>query len=217
MGFVGSDKLNEKKLGGRYLNLGEFTIASAGCRLVVASDDPVRKIGNSIATSYPNLTRQWIDNTSWGQRKPPEVVITPSGSVEAYLRLGVADTIVDIRESGQTLTNNGVVWWEEIEPINTLMTWREGQEELELDVNSLYLALRRIESRKQNGDSLTSVLLKNRNELVKKIGSEAAEFIQDLVLEKSEELVLEGQDVLYSISVALSSMNSSLIESLNIL
>ena len=228
MGFVGSDKIDEAQLGCRYNNLSDQIIADAGCSLVVASNDEYeRPISRNarIATSYPNLTRWWLNGSIWAS-PGPKIVEVPSGSVEAYVKLGVADTIVDIRESGQTLDDNSLSYFREIEPITTRLVWRSGEYEPELNVDRLYEALRGIERRKIPvgyfrerrhviGATTTQLLYNSRNELVKKLSSEMGEFVQALVLESENGLVNEGQDVLYAIAVALSSADRSLIESLN--
>ncbi|MDR8394475.1 ATP phosphoribosyltransferase [Aliifodinibius sp. S!AR15-10] len=65
--------------------------------------------GKTIATSYPNLTRNYL------KRKGVESkIVTISGAVEIAPRLEVADAICDLVSTGNTLKANGL---EEIETI----------------------------------------------------------------------------------------------------
>jgi ATP phosphoribosyltransferase len=224
VGFVGSDKIDEQQLAGRWRNIGDQIVASAKCDLVVAGGDQYGRVGKRIATSYPYLPQRWLHSRMWGYK--PDIVVTPSGSVEAYVGMAACDTVVDIRESGKTLADNELAVLEEIEPISTKLVWREGDKEPELDVNGLYAALSRIngskrpvgyyqEDRHLIGKSVTAKLFNSRNALVKKLGEEVAEVIQDVVKENGYGLVLEASDLIYVLSVALCSQGKSLIEVLN--
>jgi len=57
--------------------------------------------GQRIATTYPRLLRRWL-----GQREVAAEVVTLSGSVEIAPRLGTADAICDLVQSGVTLAAN---------------------------------------------------------------------------------------------------------------
>lgn len=57
--------------------------------------------GQRIATSYPRLLQQWLD-----RNQVHATIVTLSGSVEIAPRLGSADLICDLVESGATLTAN---------------------------------------------------------------------------------------------------------------
>jgi len=77
-----------------------------GCRLeaAVPEESPVASLeelaGASVATVYPHLTRQLL---------PFEVeLVDVTGSVEIAPRLGLADAIVDLVSSGNTLRTNGL-------------------------------------------------------------------------------------------------------------
>lgn len=219
IGFVGSDKIDEAQLGGRWSNMASASIPSAECWMVLAAKTPFCELGElRIATSYPNLTSEWL------MRKPEEisakdarVVLETSGATEGYFGVNGTNSIVDIREKGKTLYDNGYSSAEEIEPIKTKMIWRIGREEPVLSLNGLCGALNRIQGRNLSGttETTTGLLLKDRNELVKKLGSEMSEFIADLASGSDNGLVDEAQDVIYALSIALESRNKSLIEALN--
>ncbi|MGO1719422.1 MAG: ATP phosphoribosyltransferase [Luteimonas sp.] len=71
---------------------------------------PEQLRGRRIATSYPQLVRQWLE----AQRIQAEVVLL-SGSVEIAPRLGQADLVCDLVSSGATLAAN------QLKPVLTLL------------------------------------------------------------------------------------------------
>lgn len=103
--------------------LREFALARPGCAALAASDGlgfgqcrlalaipraepwrgPASLAGRRIATSYPRLLRAWLA----GQGIEAEIV-TMSGSVEIAPRLGAADLVCDLVQSGATLEANGL-------------------------------------------------------------------------------------------------------------
>jgi len=76
------------------------------CRLEVAvpEESPVAAIdelaGASVATVYPRLVRELLP--------VPVSLVDVTGSVEVAPRLGLADAIVDLVSSGNTLRTNGL-------------------------------------------------------------------------------------------------------------
>ncbi|HEX7325170.1 MAG TPA: ATP phosphoribosyltransferase [Rhodanobacteraceae bacterium] len=82
-------------------------LAFGACRLAIAVPDdraydgPAALGGLRIATSYPNLLRQWLDANAVAA-----TVVTLAGSVEIAPRLGTADAICDLVQSGATLRAN---------------------------------------------------------------------------------------------------------------
>lgn len=77
------------------------------CRLSLALPQdqpwtaPAQLAGQRIATSYPLLLRQWLD-----AQGIDAAIVTLSGSVEIAPRLGTADLICDLVQSGGTLVAN---------------------------------------------------------------------------------------------------------------
>ena len=77
------------------------------CRLSIAVpqervyDGPASLAGMRLATSYPNLLRDWLRRTGVAAE-----VVTLAGSVEIAPRLGTADAICDLVQSGATLVAN---------------------------------------------------------------------------------------------------------------
>ena len=80
------------------------------CRMVVAGrPDSIGRPGLRVATKYPSTTEKFFH-----QRGEAVEVIPLSGSVELAPALGLADRIVDLVETGNTLRDNGLVVLEEI-------------------------------------------------------------------------------------------------------
>lgn len=109
LGIVGRNVLEEYALGQpggaairelRGLGFGQ-------CRLALAlpEDEPwsgPRQLeGKRIATGYPRLLQQWLDAEG-----VEASIVTLSGSVEIAPRLGTADAVCDLVQSGRTLVAN---------------------------------------------------------------------------------------------------------------
>ncbi|WP_240097819.1 ATP phosphoribosyltransferase [Thermomonas flagellata] len=112
LGIVGRNVLqeqaSERRRAGRGANVREWrALGFGGCRLALAVPQdwawqgPAQLQGRRIATSYPALTRDWLD----AQGVQAEVVVL-SGSVEIAPRLGQADVVCDLVSSGATLAAN---------------------------------------------------------------------------------------------------------------
>ena len=81
------------------------------CRLVVAEprslserDDPARWSWVRVATKYPHLTEQYFSN-----RGIQVEIVRLDGSIELAPLVGLAERIVDLVQSGETLRANGLV------------------------------------------------------------------------------------------------------------
>ena len=108
LGIVGRNVLEE--FGGRDDAIALRGLRDLGfgrCRLAIAVPQdftyagPVSLAGLRIATSYPNLLRGWLDRQGVEAK-----IVTLSGSVEIAPRLGTADAICDLVQSGATLIAN---------------------------------------------------------------------------------------------------------------
>lgn len=119
VGFAGSDKLDEATLAGELSpRIGRIACIDAGCSLIVAGTvEAILKPDMQIATSYPLQAKEWLDQNGYTDISIP--TFTPKGKVEAYIGLGFADAIVDIRESGESLVQNGILYWKPIQNVTT--------------------------------------------------------------------------------------------------
>jgi ATP phosphoribosyltransferase len=101
-GITGADLVRERGASVREL----LRLGFGGCRLEAAVPEESRiqsleqLAGATVATVYPRLARELL---------PVEVeLVDVSGSVEIAPRLGLADAIVDLVSSGNTLRTNGL-------------------------------------------------------------------------------------------------------------
>jgi len=101
-GITGIDLVRER--GAQVSEL--LKLGFGGCRLAAAvpEESPAQSVadlaGFSVATVYPRLTRELL---------PFDVdLVDVTGSVEIAPRLGLADAIVDLVSSGNTLRTNGL-------------------------------------------------------------------------------------------------------------
>lgn len=112
MGIVGKDQLLEQ----RRDVYEPLDLGFGACRLVVAEpaelhkqDDPHSWSHLRVATKYPNLAEAYFS------RKGIQAeIIKLTGSLELAPLVGLAERIVDLVETGQTLKENGLVEVEEI-------------------------------------------------------------------------------------------------------
>lgn len=149
-GIVGENVLLEASLANpeksckRVLPLGTCT-----CRLSIAVPEsfdyqgPGSLDGKRIATSYPNLLNQYLQ-----ERKICAERLVLSGSVEVAPRMGMADIICDLVSSGQTLEDN------KLREVDTVLQSQaifiQRQKELAPELQQLVtLLLRRIQAVQQ--------------------------------------------------------------------
>jgi ATP phosphoribosyltransferase len=108
LGIVGRNVLLEQRAQAPSAAFTELRALGFGsCRLMLAVPDEFEWTdancigGRRIATSYPGLLAQWLD-----EKKIEASIVTLSGSVEIAPKLGQADLICDLVSSGATLTAN---------------------------------------------------------------------------------------------------------------
>ena len=103
MGIVGKDILLEDSGGGYYESL---DLALARCRLMTASLKDTNNVKGRIivATKYINVARRY-----YAQKGRQAEFIKLSGAMELAPVLGLADEIVDIVDTGNTLRANGLM------------------------------------------------------------------------------------------------------------
>ena len=111
-GIVGrnvlAEQAGERTAGGAREAFRELrALGFGGCRLDIAIPDdwqweaPQQLAGRRIATSYPRLLRQWLE-----QNGVAADIVVLNGSVEIAPRLGQADVVCDLVSSGATLAAN---------------------------------------------------------------------------------------------------------------
>lgn len=120
LGVAGKDVLLE--LGG--LNLYEpLDLGIARCRMVVAGRRDRSSAGRRprVATKYAETTRRFF-----AQRGTQVEIIPLSGSMELAPLVGLADWIVDLVDTGNTLKANGLVVVDHIADISSRLVVNKG-------------------------------------------------------------------------------------------
>ena len=111
LGFVGANVT--KEMGADITVLRDLDYGVCRLSLAARKNGNIQKTedfdGKTIATSYPNLTRQFLDDKGIEAK-----IVTISGAVEIAPRLEVADAICDLVSTGNTLKANGLVELETI-------------------------------------------------------------------------------------------------------
>ncbi len=115
IGVAGSDVLREHG----YELYEPLDLLIGACRMVVAEpvDRPVDERSQMhvrIATKYPSTTRNYLQKKGLTAE-----VIELSGSIELGPLTGLADRIVDITQTGETLRQNGLVEVETIADVSS--------------------------------------------------------------------------------------------------
>jgi ATP phosphoribosyltransferase len=114
LGVVGRDVLLERE----YDLYAPLDLGIGICRMVVAGRPNTEPTGRTlrVATKFANIANRYF--LSKGQQVD---VVYVQGSVELAPLTGLADVIVDIVESGETLRQNGLVELELICPISSVI------------------------------------------------------------------------------------------------
>ncbi|AHF79914.1 ATP phosphoribosyltransferase [Thermococcus paralvinellae] len=141
VGIAGSDVVEEREsdvLVPLELPFGKCRLSLAMPKENVVSVEEMD--GFRIATKYPNLARKFFE------RRGVEVeVIKLHGSIELAPKIGIADAIVDIVETGNTLRANGLVEVEKIMDVSALLLVnRISQKTKFKEINELVLKIKEV-------------------------------------------------------------------------
>jgi ATP phosphoribosyltransferase len=118
MGITGSDLVAESDTD----VVERLDLGVGQCRLAIcvpeksAIQKPAQLDGCRIATSFPHNTQRYLQ-----QHGATAHLVTLSGSVEVMIALGVADSIVDLVETGSTLAANHLRILDEIGSYQTVL------------------------------------------------------------------------------------------------
>jgi ATP phosphoribosyltransferase len=114
LGIVGRDVLLERE----YDLYTPLDLGIGICRMVVAGKAEAQPVGRTlrVATKFTNIANRYF--LSKGQQVD---VVYVQGSVELAPLTGLADVIVDLVESGETLRQNGLRELEVICPISSVL------------------------------------------------------------------------------------------------
>ena len=118
MAFVGSDVLNEFNHTEVYspldLNIGKCRMVVAAQKETVENEDPRTWSHVRVATKYPNITQNYFE-----ARGVHAECIKLNGAMELAPSMGLCKRIVDLVETGSTLTANGLIEVEQICEVTT--------------------------------------------------------------------------------------------------
>ena len=114
-GIAGRDVLAETRMAEIICPL---NLRFAACRLVTAATqaEAVSRQPLTVATKYPNLAR-----AHFAGRGVAVNIIKLHGAIELAPLVGVADVVVDLAASGQTLRENGLVEQETIMQVSAML------------------------------------------------------------------------------------------------
>ncbi|MCC6874009.1 MAG: ATP phosphoribosyltransferase [Sandaracinaceae bacterium] len=140
LGVVGRDVLFERE----YDVHAPVDLGIGRCRMMVAGrpgTDP--RSATRVATKFPHLALKHFQS-----RGQPIETIFVQGSVELAPLTGLADVIVDLVESGETLRQNGLVELEHVGDVSTVVIANRSALKLERErVRPLLAALERAASK----------------------------------------------------------------------
>ena len=114
LGIAGQDVLMEFDYPEIYLGIGKCRLAVAEPAEMAGNDDPRRWSHVRIATKYPEVTRR-----HFAARGVQAECVKLSGAMELAPSLGLSHRIVDLVDSGRTLSDNGLVEVEHIADITS--------------------------------------------------------------------------------------------------
>lgn len=113
-GIVGRDTIMEQ--GGSFYEL--LDLGFGKCRFALAGIAGTDFYGGyshkAVATKYPNIARRFLDS-----KNAECEIVKIEGSVELAPILGLADAIIDIVETGDTLRENGLCVFEDVADISS--------------------------------------------------------------------------------------------------
>ncbi|GHU52794.1 ATP phosphoribosyltransferase [Clostridia bacterium] len=128
LGIVGKDTIAEKD--GKFYEV--LDLGFGKCKFALANKKNVDFYEGSgvktIATKYPNIARSFFESKNMDVR-----IIKIEGSVEVAPILGLADGIVDIVETGNTLVANGLEVKEDIMDISSRLIVNTASMKLKMD------------------------------------------------------------------------------------
>ncbi len=198
LGITGTDLVEESNCG---INVVE-TLPLFQCRLVLAAppewkkqyrENPPKSI--RVATSFPHLAK------SWGEKEGIDVhIISLSGSVEIAPRLGIADAIIDLTQTGATMHSNGL---EEIETIREVEACIVASADFDIDGDTTKAIEARIFS-----DAIVSVLnAKGKRYVMMNVPKNVLDQVRELVPGLASPTILDlyGNEEIVALHVVIES------------
>ncbi len=217
LAFIGDDKIEEwtdsgniqsVEVADRVLTSSQFVLAGLATKAWEIPTQLGRGELLTVATSYPAVLAKFAVQNGLNLA----VAVTPKGSCEAYVTAGDADLTFDIRSTGRTLKENGLVVYREGRTIKlnvctnvTVCPVENVPLELSLQNITDTLLRRSIQAREGTApaSSFTARLFQDRNALKKKCFEEFGEFDDACLTGTRAQLIGEGTDLLTVMQVRL--------------
>jgi len=137
IGITGLDIITEKKENvEKVLNLN-----FGGCRVVLAGPKNKKLVdGVKIATKYKNIAYSYLK-----EKKIKSIIIDSAGATELKPRLNLADFIIDITSTGETLKANGLKIYDVLLKSNAiLIANKESLKEKSEEINDIRVAIQSV-------------------------------------------------------------------------
>lgn len=214
----GLDGLLEQQALGLSRSIGSVVIGGMGCRLSLLTQ-PGQKLDEplTVYTSYPGLANELLRERNYEIAD----VCRRGGSVESYVGGRSCNAIVDIVETGMTMTDNSLVERDVlIEDIPMGVMFRKepvSTDAIDFEPWKFLYANKTLELRKCQFDEgaevdtsrkNTMLLLSDQNKLVKTIGEEQAELVSAII--SGERASDEANDLLWAVLTSVLAQDGSL-------
>ncbi len=139
LGITGHDMVIER--GSDVEELLDLKIGKAKLVLAVREDADISSVndleGAKIATEFPVITKQYF-----AKHHVPVTIVLVGGACEATPHLGIADAIVDLSSSGNTLKTNRLRVLDEVLNTSTILIANRGSLETKREkIDEIHLAL----------------------------------------------------------------------------
>lgn len=133
LGIAGKDILMEQQRTGLYEPL---DLGISRCQMMIAGrvNTIIQRPRARIATKYPHITRKW-----YAQRGEQVEIIKLYGSMELAPLVGLADYIVDLVDTGNTLRANGLVPLESIAEISARLIVNQAALKLKYSAIKIFI------------------------------------------------------------------------------
>jgi phosphoribosyl-ATP pyrophosphohydrolase len=214
----GLDGLLEQQALGLTKSIGSLVIGGMGCRLsLLTLPDQELDVPLTVYTSYPGLASELFQ----GRDYEVADVRRRGGSLESYVGKRTCNAAVDIVETGNTMSDNGLVERDVLmEDIPMGVMFRKEPvtaDAMDFEPWKFLYANKTLELRKRQFDEgvevdtsrkNTLLLLSDQNKLIKTIGEEQAELVSAIV--RGERVSDEANDLLWAVLTSVLAQNGSL-------
>lgn len=146
LGIVGKDTLLEENR--ELYEVLDLKYGSCKFALAGLPDRKDTLLERKVATKYPDFTRRYFRS-----KGEPVEIIKLNGSIELAPLTGLADTILDIVETGKTLKENGLVVYESVRDLSArLVVNKVSMKTRQAEITAIIEALDQVLSGAEEGE-----------------------------------------------------------------